>query len=130
MPLTRITIGEVYQQTHCQQISQILQQTLVAEFNVPEADCFQLFEPIASENRVIHPRYLSPGRTDNFILFQVLAGKPRSHHQQQRWVSALVTQLTEQMGINGADVMVTIQYNRPCDWSFANGQLFTLEDNQ
>lgn len=40
MPFTRITLRQGYSEAALHQISTLLQQALVAEFDVPEHDCF------------------------------------------------------------------------------------------
>lgn len=76
MPYTRITLRQGYSEAALHQISTLLQQVLVAEFDVPEHDCFQVIEMLPAGQRVFNRHYLSGGRSDNFVLFQVTAGRP------------------------------------------------------
>ena len=128
MPLSRIAFNEAsYSLAQRRQIAQILQQTLTEEFAVPVTDCFQLWDSYRADNRVFDQDYLSSGRSEHYLLFQITAGKARSQHQQQRFMQQLSARLLQHLGIAPADVMIVIQYNRPCDWSFSAGEMFQLE---
>lgn len=128
MPLTHIALSAQLAESQQSSISTILQQTLEATFSVPPGDCFQFFDCYPEGSRVFDRHYLSPGRSDNFILFQITAGKPRTTEQQQALCHMLCSRLHEEVGIAPGDVMVVCQFTRPQDWSFANGKLFSLAD--
>lgn len=53
MPFTRITLRQGYSEAALYQISTLLQQALVAEFDVPEHDCFQLIEMLPAGQRYL-----------------------------------------------------------------------------
>ena len=121
MPITRIAISaQRFAQWHAQ-ISIDLQQALEDHFSVPAGDCFQLFDCYSPGQRIVNPHYLcraEAGRSDDFLLFQITAGKPRSHLQKQRFYQDLVTRLEQSLGISPHEVMVVIGFTEPEDWSF------------
>ena len=127
MPITRITLGQGYSEARLQQISALLHQTLVAEFAVPVDDCFQLIELLPASQRIYNRYYLSEGRSEDFILFQITAGRPRSRQQKQRFYQQLCASLHSTLGIDPDDVMVIIQFNTASDWSFSNGRMLSQE---
>jgi len=127
MPFTRITLCQRYNEAALHQISMLLQQALVEEFDVPEHDCFQVIEMLPASQRVFDRHYLSGGRSDNFVLFQVTAGRPRSRQQKQRFYHALCVALQAEMAIDSDDVMIIIQFNSTEEWSFSGGQMLALE---
>lgn len=127
MPFTRITLRQGYSEAALHQISTLLQQALVAEFDVPEQDCFQVIEMMPAGQRVFDRHYLSTGRSDDFVLFQVMAGRPRSRQQKQRFYHVLCAALQTGMGIDPDDVMIIIQFNSTEEWSFSGGRILAQE---
>lgn len=127
MPFTRITLRQGYSEAALHQISTLLQQALVAEFDVPEHDCFQLIEMLPAGQRVFDRHYFSGGRSDNFVLFQVTAGRPRTRQQKQRFYHSLCTTLQVEMAIDPDDVMIIIQFNSTEEWSFSGGRMLAQE---
>ncbi|THB84959.1 tautomerase family protein [Pantoea allii] len=127
MPFTRITLRQGYSEQDLHQISSLLQQPLVAEFDVPEHDCFQVIEMLPAGQRVFDRHYLSGGRSNNFVLFQVTAGRPRTRQQKQRFYHSLCSALQIDMAIDPHDVMIIIQFNSTEEWSFSGGQMLAQE---
>jgi phenylpyruvate tautomerase PptA (4-oxalocrotonate tautomerase family) len=121
MPFVRIMTGGRYSEMQKKQISDILHQALTETFAVPAQDRFHFFECFAAGDRYVDRHYLSPGRTEGAILFNIVAGKPRSDEQKAALYRQLAAQLNEKMGINGGDVMVVIQFTAAEDWSFSGG---------
>lgn len=124
MPVTRITLGENYTDTQLDEISALLHQSLTDEFAVPLKDCFQIFERLPARQRIFDRHYQSGHRSDNFILFQITAGKPRSIEQKKNFYRVLSERLLSVLGIHPDDVMVIIQFNHADDWSFSNGEMY------
>lgn len=127
MPFTRITLRQGYSEAALHQISTLFQQALVAEFDVPEQDCFQVIEMLPAGQRIFNRHYLSGGRSDDFVLFQVTAGRPRSRQQKQRLYHSLSAALQTEMAINPDDVMIIIQFNSTEEWSFSGGRMLAQE---
>ncbi|PZL97713.1 tautomerase family protein [Pantoea graminicola] len=127
MPVTRITLRQGYSDAALRQLSGLLQQALVAEFSVPRQDCFQIIEMLPVAQRVFDRHYLSGGRSDDFVLFQITAGRPRSRQQKQQFYHALCTALQREMGIAPEDVMIVIQFNSTEEWSFSGDRMLAQE---
>ncbi len=127
MPVTRITLGEHYTDSQLGEISAILHQSLTDEFAVPLKDCFQIFERLPASQRIFDPHYQSGNRSDDFMLFQITAGKPRSVEQKTCFYHALSQRLCATLGIHADDVMVIIQFNTADDWSFSHGKIYCPE---
>lgn len=129
MPFTRISLPAHRVEPWQHKISGVLQDALVTTFSVPEDDCFQLFEPASHGQRIIHPTYLSgqnSPRSDDFLLFQITAGKPRNAAQKQALYRYLAEKLHAALGISPADVMVVVSFTQPEDWSFSHGEIFRI----
>ena len=123
MPFTRISMnGELFE-THQQEVSVILQQCLEKYFDVPNGDCFQLFDIHSQQQKVFNKYYpnLTDGRSNSGILFHIFAGKPRSQEQKRALYKALCECLVQRTNINKEDIMVIIQFNNAEDWSFSSG---------
>lgn len=127
MPFTRITLHQSYNDAQIMQISDILQQSLETEFAVPPHDRFQVFERLPTHQHVFDRRYKSAGRSDNFIQFHLLAGKPRSLEQKKNFCRTLCQQLQTKLHISPDDVMVMMQFNTADEWSFSHGLLLSEE---
>ena len=127
MPFTRITLRQGYSDAQITQISDILQQCLEAEFAVPSGDRFQLFEEMPARLRVFDRQYKSGGRSERYIQFHILAGKPRTREQKQNLCRRLCLGLQATLDISPDDVMVMIQFNTADDWSFSNGKMLSEE---
>ncbi|MDU4995848.1 MAG: tautomerase family protein [Enterobacteriaceae bacterium] len=127
MPFTRITLRQGYSDAQITQISDILQRTLEDEFTVPAGDRFQVFETLPARQRVFDQHYKSGGRSDNFIQFHILAGKPRTREQKQNLCRVLCQRLQSALDIHPNDVMVMIQFNTVDEWSFSQGRLQSEE---
>ena len=66
-------------------------------------------------------------RYGDFILFQILAGKPRSTAVKQRLYERLAERLHADLGIHPDNLMVVIQLNGSEEWSFGRGLMFRQE---
>ncbi len=131
MPLTRIAISEPRFEKWHAHISNDLQQALEDHFSVPPGDCFQLFDCYSPRQRVFDPDYLcgaEGGRNDDYLLFQITAGKARSPLQKQAFYQNLVARLEQSLGISPHNIMVVIGVTEPEDWSFGSGKMFSLTD--
>ncbi|MDM5121581.1 MULTISPECIES: tautomerase family protein [Aeromonas] len=127
MPLTRITVREGMSDARLQQLSDLYHQTLVEVFDVPREDKFQILEALPAKALVYHPHYQTGRRDGDFILFQILAGKPRSTAVKQRLYERLAERLHADLGIHPDNLMVVIQLNGSEEWSFGRGLMFRQE---
>ncbi|MBS4700265.1 tautomerase family protein [Aeromonas media] len=127
MPLTRITVREGMSDARLQQLSDLYHQTLVEVFDVPREDKFQILEALPAKALVYHTHYQTGRRDGDFILFQILAGKPRSTAVKQRLYERLAERLHADLGIHPDNLMVVIQLNGSEEWSFGRGLMFRQE---
>lgn len=127
MPFTRISLRPGYSDAQIARISDLLQQSLEAEFAVPPGDRFQIFEEIPARRHIFDRHYKSGGRSDKFIQFHILAGKPRTAAQKQNLCRRLCEELHRTLAIHPDDVMVMIQFNTAEEWSFSRGQMLSEE---
>ena len=126
MPFTRISLLRGKSPEYLSAVSDNLQRALVEAFDVPAADWFQLIHQHAPGELVFDRDYLGGPRSDDFILFAVTAGRPRSTEVKQAFYKRLVALLAEAPGVRPEDVMVVITTTNPEDWSFSAGQPWTF----
>lgn len=126
MPFTRISLLRGKSPEYLSAVSDNLQRALIEAFDVPAADRFQLIHQHAPGELVFDRDYLGGPRSDDFILFAVTAGRPRSAEVKQAFYKRLVALLAEAPGVRPEDVMVVITTTNPEDWSFSAGQPWTF----
>ncbi|MEJ4046387.1 tautomerase family protein [Erwinia sp. SLM-02] len=124
MPFTRIALPAGKTTAFRQVLSTLLHQTLVDFFDVPQDDCFQLFDEYAPGLRVFPPHYLGGPRSEGFIWFHITAGRPRSVDRKHQFYQHLARRLSTELGVRPEDVMITLSFTQPEDWSFASGSPF------
>jgi len=64
MPFSRITVRDGWSDADLQTLSETLHEVLVAEFNVPASDRFQVIETVSAQRFIYDRSYLSGGRSD------------------------------------------------------------------
>ena len=122
MPFTRISLLKGKSSEYLRAISEGLDRALVEAFDVPPNDRFQAFHQHEPGELVFDRTYLGGPRSDDFILFAVIAGRPRSKAVKQAFYQRLVALLAESPGVRPEDVMVIITTTSQEDWSFSAGQ--------
>lgn len=121
MPLTRITTGDCYSREQLQTLGDVLHRCLVSEFAVPVDDRFQIISQLPAGQILVDRDYLSHGRSERFMLFEITAGRPRSRKQKQQFYRRLTEELQQSAGVDPNDVLIIITFNSSDDWSFSQG---------
>lgn len=127
MPFTRISLLRGKSPGYLQALSDSLHQALVESFEVPPDDRFQAIHQHAPGELVFDRHYLGGPRTDDFVLFAITAGKPRTSEVKRRFYKRLIARLAEAPGLRPEDVMVIITTTQRDEWSFANGEAQMIE---
>jgi phenylpyruvate tautomerase PptA (4-oxalocrotonate tautomerase family) len=127
MPFTRISLLKGKSPDYLTSLSDALHRALVEAFDVPPHDRFQLIHQHEPGELVFDRTYLGGPRSDDFLLFAVTAGRPRSAQVKQAFYKRLVALLAEAPGVRPEDVMVVITTTSPEDWSFSGGQAWTID---
>jgi hypothetical protein len=129
MPVSHITLRTGHTDGYLDNLSRALHESLVASFEVPLQDCFQVFHQLDGVALRFDPNYLGGPRSEDWGLIEITAGKPRSVETKRRFYSDLATRLEKSLGLAPADVMVVIRHNQAEDWSFSHG-IATLIDKE
>ncbi|WP_343713674.1 tautomerase family protein [Inquilinus sp.] len=128
MPLTRISLARGKSPDYLRALSDSLHRTLVEAFEVPPDDRFQIIHQHEPGEMVFDRSYLGGPRSDDFVLFQVTAGRPRSTATKAAFFQRLVERLAEAPGLRPEDVMVVISTTGIDDWSFSGGVASMVQD--
>ena len=127
MPLTRISLLEGKSPDYIAAVSQSLHAALVGSFDVPADDRFQIIQQHAPGELVFDRTYLGGPRSDDFVLFTITAGKPRSTATRKAFYKDLIGRLAQAPGVRPEDVMVVITTTCLDEWSFSNGEASMLD---
>jgi hypothetical protein len=128
MPLTRITLLKGKSPEYLGALSDSLHRALVEAFEVPPDDRFQVFDQREPRKLAFDRNYLGGPRSDDFTLFAITAGRPRSAETKKAFYRRLVALLAQSPGLRPADVMAIISTTGREDWSFANGVASMIEN--
>ena len=128
MPLTRISLARGKPPEYLRALSDGLHRALVEAFDVPPDDRFQIIHQHEPGELVFDRHYLGGPRSDDFVLFQITAGRPRSTWTKTAFYRRLVDRLAEAPGIRPEDVMVVISTTQLDDWSFAGGAASMIQE--
>jgi len=121
MPLTRISLARGKSPEYLRALSDSLHRAMVEAFDVPPDDRFQIIHQHEPGELVFDRHYLGGPRSDDFVLLQITAGRPRSIATKAAFYRRLAERLAEAPGLRPEDVMVVISTTQLDDWSFASG---------
>lgn len=127
MPVSHLSLHRGHSEAYLDAISESLHQALVECFEVPTDDRFQIIHQLDSHEMRFDKHYLAGPRSDDWLLIEITAGRPRSEATKRSFYRRLVERLQTSPGIAASDVMVVIRFNEAQDWSFGSG-LATLLD--
>jgi phenylpyruvate tautomerase PptA (4-oxalocrotonate tautomerase family) len=121
MPFTRISLIKGKSREYLQAVSDSLHAALVEAFEVPPADRFQAIQQFEPHELIFDTHYLGGPRSNNYLLFQISAGRQRDAATKRAFFKCLVDKLAVSPGVRKEDVMIIIQTTDTDDWSFADG---------
>jgi len=121
MPYARISLMKGQSPEYLRALSDNLHRALVETFDVPEADRFQVFHQLASDELVFDRNYLCGPRSDDYVLIAITAGRQRDARTKQAFYRRLADLLENAPGIRRQDVMVVISTTEADGWSFGEG---------
>jgi len=121
MPFTRISLLKGKSSGYLSALSDSLHKALVEAFDVPPDDRFQIIHQHEPGELIFDRRYLGGPRSEDFVLFAVTAGRPRTAQVKRAFYKRLTALLAEAPGIRPEDVMTVITTTSPDDWSFSAG---------
>ncbi|SHM14626.1 tautomerase family protein [Chryseobacterium polytrichastri] len=123
MPLITITSLKGRTAEEKQKIGEAVHAAIV-EGGVPPTDRFQRFLDLEPENFLYDKYYpnLENGRTENFVIIEILLSVGRSVKVKRKILETLITKLQD-LSFNPEDVFVSFQETAWENWSFAKGEI-------
>lgn len=121
MPLINIDIVQGRSDAEVKTLLDAAHRAIVAAFEVPERDRFQIVNEHPASRMVVEDVGLGFPRTRNVVLLRVTS-RPRTEASKVKFYQLLCRELQEHCGIDPNDVMVSIVINSDADWSFGQGR--------
>lgn len=122
MPFTRISLRKGKSPQYLRALSDSLHRALVESFGVPPDDRFQVIDQREPGELVFDRNYLGGPRSDDFVLFEITAGKPRDTATKRAFYRRLIALLADAPGVRPQDVMVIVTTTARDEWSFSGGE--------
>ncbi|MDP9809911.1 phenylpyruvate tautomerase PptA (4-oxalocrotonate tautomerase family) [Rhizobium tibeticum] len=122
MPFVRISLLRGKSPEYLRAVSDSIHRALVEAFNVPPADRFQVIHQHEPAELIFDRNYLAGPRSDDFALFAITAGKPRSTQMRQAFFKRAAELLGQSPGIRPEDIMIVVTTTSPDEWSFGDGK--------
>lgn len=121
MPLLRFDLIEGRTNAELQALLDAAHRAMLAAFNVPERDRYQIVQEHKRSRMLIEDTGLDIPRTDKLVFVQVTS-RPRGREAKEAFYRLLTEELEKACGIAPSDVVVSIVENSDEDWSFGHGR--------
>ena len=121
MPLTRIALRTGKSVEYRKAVTDSIQRSLVATFNVPKDDIFMLITEHEAGNFVYDKQYLNVQRSDDLVLIQITLNNTRTLEQKKALYKRMADELAESPGLRREDVFINLVEVLKENWSFGNG---------
>lgn len=122
MPFVRISLLRGKSPEYLRAVADSIHRAMVETFNVPPADRFQIIHQHEPGELIFDRNYLAGPRSDDFVLFAITAGKPRSTVTRQAFFKRATELLGQSPGIRPEDIMIVVTTTSPDEWSFGDGK--------
>lgn len=122
MPLVRIDLLRGRSRDELVAIGSCVQDAMVAEFNVPARDHFQILTEHDPEHLIFNRNYLDIDRTDSWVLVHITLSSGRGTAAKQAFYTRLSRALGTAVGLRSEDLAVALVENQREDWSFGHGE--------
>ena len=117
----RVDIVDGRSEEEIHRIGDAIHRAMLAAFNVPERDRYQIITEHPSSHLVMEDTGLDIPRSRNRIMIQVIT-RPRPRAQKEAFYRLVCDELSRDCGIAPNDVMVSMVENNDEDWSFGLGR--------
>lgn len=99
------------------------------ERKLSPADRFHEIQQYEPGELIFDRNYLAGPRSDDFVVFAIRAGRPRSTETRKAFFKRAAELLSEAPGLRKEDIMITIVSSQPDEWSFGDGVAQMADDN-
>ena len=122
MPLVRIDLSSGHQPAQLAALGDAVHQSLVATFNVPPDDRFQVItEHPVGHGLVISPSVLGVDHTPRAVVIQITAAAGRSNDQKRALYREIAQRAAATGVVRADDVIISLVEVNRVDWSFGGG---------
>jgi phenylpyruvate tautomerase PptA (4-oxalocrotonate tautomerase family) len=121
MPLVRFTVPKQMSSEQVKHVSDSIHESLVATFNVPHDDRFQVASRQAPDELICAPSYLGISHTDRVVFIQITCNEGRTLEMKRALFAAVARSISEGGAVLAADVIVNLVEVKKENWSFGNG---------
>lgn len=121
MPFVQLHVPSTVTDDGLQRAGQAVHEALVATFDVPPDDRFQLLQRHAAPAMVCTPAYLGIAHGTSVAFVQVVCKGGRTVAQKCALYRAIADGVARATGLRADDVVIHVVENRPEDWSFGGG---------
>jgi len=121
MPLVRIAVRENISESTAKKIGEVIYRQMLATFNVPANDNFQIITRHSVQSLIYDATYLGVSRTDGIVMIQITLNEGRTLDQKKVFYSGVAEQLHQELGIRKEDVLINLVEVKKENWSFGNG---------
>src|SRR5262245_21113011 len=121
MPLVRIAVRENTTESIARKIGEVVYRQMLATFNVPANDNFQIITRHSAQSLIYDPTYLGISRTDGIVMIQITLNEGRTVDQKKSFYAGVAEHLHQELGIRKEDVMINLVEVKKENWSFGNG---------
>jgi 4-oxalocrotonate tautomerase len=121
MPFVRVSAPEATSDEELQLISDAIHESMVATFNVPAKDRFQVLTRHAPNEISCAPEYLGIAHSERVVLIQITCNEGRTLDMKKALFAQLASSIAASTAIAAADVIVSLVEVKKENWSFGNG---------
>jgi 4-oxalocrotonate tautomerase len=121
MPLVRIAVRSATSATDKRAVADVVHEALVATFNVPVLDRFQLISEHGEGELICTPEYLGVTHSAHVVFVQITASEGRSVATKKALYEHIAKELPRRSGFAADDVIINLVETRKENWSFGRG---------
>jgi phenylpyruvate tautomerase PptA (4-oxalocrotonate tautomerase family) len=122
MPLVRISHAAGHDDAFSSALSQAVHRAMVATFNVPADDYFQIVTDHPRKVGIVTTaEFLGITHTDDVVFVQITCSEGRSLEMKKSLYRAIVDNIAAATTIRRDDVIINLVETKRENWSFGNG---------
>ena len=121
MPLVRIDLADVYDESQAASIASAIHDAIVEVLRIPVRDRFQIVNRLPAAGIIAQDAGLGFERSSGVVMVQIFTQRGRSSETKRELFAAIAASLSA-VGVAGEDVFIGYQENGPDDWSFGFGR--------
>ena len=121
MPLVRISAPQHLDAAALAHVSNAVHDAMVATFNVPADDRFQVLGRHAPGELVVTPSYLGIAHSADVVIIQITCNTGRTLEMKKALYARIVDGVASGGAVAPADVLINLVEVAKENWSFGNG---------